>query len=115
MIVLHHHSLLNICWETFIAHDIFRGPQIPPPVSQEVGGSSSSAQVKTDEEAKETRTTEVPGTYMTYQRCKRRFFVVDGQVFSPLDVEGTLPSSSTHRKMLAPQDVEGALPSSLAQ
>ena len=54
MILLHHLSLLNISWETFIAHDIFRDPQIPPPVSQESGGCSSSAQVKTDEEAKET-------------------------------------------------------------
>ena len=60
IIVLHHLSLLNISWETFISHDIFRGPKIPPPVSQEAGGPSS--QVKTNEEAKETRTTEVPIT-----------------------------------------------------
>ena len=53
MIVLHHLSLLNISWETFIAHDIFRGPQIPPPMSQESGGPSSSAQVKTYEKAKD--------------------------------------------------------------
>jgi len=42
-------------------------------------------------------------------------FAVDNQVFTPLDVEGALPSSSTHRQMLAPQNVEGALPSSLTQ
>lgn len=112
MIVLHHLSLLNISWETFIAHDIFRGPQIPPLVSQESRGPSSSAEVKTNKEAKETRATEVPRTYMTYQRGTRRFFTTDMQVFAPRDVEGTLPSSSTHRQILAPQDVERALPSS---
>ena len=42
-------------------------------------------------------------------------FAVDRQVFSPLDVEGALPSSSAHRKMLAPQNVEGAFPSSSTQ
>ena len=110
MIVLHHLSLLNISWETFIYHDIFRGPQIPPPVSQEAGGPSSSIQVKIDEEAKET-STEVPVTYMTYQRDTRILFAADRKVFAPWDVEGALPSSSTHRQMLAPQDVEGALPS----
>ena len=36
-------------------------------------------------------------------------------MFTPLDVEGALPSSSTHRKMLAPQNVEGAFPSSSTQ
>jgi len=102
MIVLHHLSLLNISWETFIAHDIFRGPQIPPPMSQELGGPSSSAQVKIDEEAKETRATEVTRTYMTYQMGTRRLFAADRQVFAPLDVEGALPSSLTHRQMLAP-------------
>ena len=102
MIVLHHLSLLNISWETFIAHEIFRGPQISLPVSPESGGPSSSSQGKTDEKAKETRATEVPGTYMTYQRGTRRLFAADRKVFAPQDVEGTLPSSSTHRKMLEP-------------
>lgn len=77
MIVLHHLSLLNISWETFISHDIFRGPKIPPPVSQELGGPSSSSQVKTDEKAKENRASEVPGTYMKYHRGTRRFFGAD--------------------------------------
>jgi len=71
--------------------------------------------VKTNEKAKETRATEVPRTYMTYQRGTRILFIADRQVFAPQDVEGTLPSSSTHRKMLAPQDVEGAFPSSSTQ
>jgi len=84
-------------------------------MSQESGGSSSSAQVKANEKAKETRATEVPETSMTYHRGTRRLFAADRQVFAPQDVEGTLPSSSTHRKMLAPQDVEGALHSSSTQ
>ena len=99
-------------WETFISHDIFRGPQIPPPVYQEAGGPSSN--VKVNEEAKETRTIEVP-FYMTYQRGTRRLFAADRQVFSPRDVEGALPSSSSHRQMLAPRDVEGPFPSSSTQ
>jgi len=98
VIVLHHLSLLNIPYETFISHEIFRSPRIPPPVPQEAGGPSSPA--KTYEEAKETRTTEVP-VFMTYQRGTRRLFAVDRQVFSPWDVEGGLPYSSTHRQMLA--------------
>ena len=110
--MLHHLSLLNIPWETFISHEIFKGPQIPPPTPQEVGGPSSLAKI--DEEAKETGNTEVP-IFMTYHRGTRRLFAVDRQVFSPWDVEGALPSSSTHRQMLAPQDVEGALPSSSTQ
>ena len=83
MIMLHHLSLLNISWETFIPHEIFKGPQIPPPVCQESGGPSSSAQVKTDDKAKETRATEVPGIYMTYHRGTRRLFATDRQVFYP--------------------------------
>ena len=91
------------------------GVLTPPPVSQEAGGPSSSAQVKENEEAEETRATEVPETYMTYQRGTRRLFAADRQVFSPWDMEGNFPSSSTHRQMLAPQNVEGTLPSSSPQ
>lgn len=107
--MLHHLSLLNIPLETFISHEIFRGPQIPPLVPQEARGPSSPT--KTDEEAKETRTTEVL-VFMTNQRGTRRLFAADRRVFSPRDVEGALPSSSAHRQMLTPQDVEGASPSS---
>ena len=57
----------------------------------------------------------MPKTYKTYQRSTIKLFTADRQVFSPLGVEGTLPSSSTHRQMLAPQDVEGALISSSTQ
>ena len=66
MILLHDISLLNIFWEIFIAHDIFRRPQTPPLMPQVSWGPSSSSQVKTNDEVKETRATEVPRTYMTY-------------------------------------------------
>ena len=36
-------------------------------------------------------------------------FVASRQVFTPQGGEGTLSSSSVHRKMLSPQGVEGAL------
>ena len=46
MIVLHHLNLLNTSWDTFIANDIFNGPQIPPLVPQKAKRPSSSAKVK---------------------------------------------------------------------
>jgi len=57
MIVLHHFNLLNISWDTFIANDIFNGPQIPPPVSQEEKRPSNNAKLKKSEKAKETYNT----------------------------------------------------------
>jgi len=95
MIVLHHLNLLNISWETFIANDIFRGPQTPPPLSQELEGPSSSAQVNKDEKSKDNRVIEVPETYKTYQRGTRKLFVSNRKVLAPIAMEGTLPSSST--------------------
>jgi len=74
------------------------------------GRPSSSAQLKTNEKAKETRTVEIP-MFFTYQIWSRKLFAVARQVFTPQDVEGTFPSSSVHRKMLSPQGVEGAFPS----
>ena len=91
---------------------MFRGPQIPPSVFQEIGGPSSHVEI--GEETKETKIDELP-VYLTYQRGTWKLFAAARQAFAPQDVEGTLPSSSAHRKMLAPQDVEGALPSSSAQ
>jgi len=41
----------------------YSGSSNPPPVPQEIGGPSSPAKI--DEEAKDTRTTEVP-VFMTY-------------------------------------------------
>lgn len=65
VIVLHHINLLNIFWDTFIANDIFNGPQIPPLVPQEVENPSSSAKVKKDEKVKETKAVEEPEAYNT--------------------------------------------------
>lgn len=115
MIVLHHLNLLNISWDTFIANDIFNGTQTLPLVSQEVERPSNSDKVKESEKDKETKVVEKLESYKTYQRGARNLFAMDRQVFTPLDVEGALPSSSTHRKMLAPQTMEGAFPSSSTQ
>ena len=107
MIVLHHLNILNISSNTFIANDILHGPQIPPPMPQEVERPSSSAKVKKSEKVKETRVVEKLEAYKTYQRGYRKLFVADRQVFTPLDAEGALPSSSTHRKILAPKMWKG--------
>jgi len=40
IVILHQLSLLNIPWDTFIAHEIFKGPQVIPSVPQEEGGTS---------------------------------------------------------------------------
>ena len=56
--MLHHLNLLNISWDTFIANDIFNGPQIPPPVPEEAERPSSSAKGKKSEKAKDTKVAE---------------------------------------------------------
>lgn len=73
IIVLHHLSLLNFPWETFIAHDMFRGPHISPSMVQEIGGPSTH--VKTREEQKEMINVEVP-IFLTYKRGTRKLFAV---------------------------------------
>ena len=115
MIVLHHLNLLNISWDTLISNDIFNDPQITPPMPQEVERPSSSAKVKKGEKVKETKAVEEPEAYKTYQRGARKLFAANRKVFTPLDVDGALPSSSSHRQILAPKNVEGALPSSSTQ
>lgn len=92
-------------WETFISHEMFKGPQIFSSVHHEEGGPSSHENVK------ETETIEVR-MFVTYKRGTRKIFVAARQVVSPQDVEGVLPLSSGNRQMLCPQGVEGALPSS---
>lgn len=92
-------------WETFISHEVFKGPQISPSVSQEEGGPSRQQGVQ------ETETTGVP-VFVTYERGTRKLFVAAERVLSAPGVEGVSPSSPNHRKMLSPLGVEGALPSS---
>lgn len=82
---------------------------------QEVERPYISAKVKKSEKAKETRVVEKPKAYKIYQRGARKLFEVDRQVFTPLYVEESLPSSSGHRKMFSPQNVQGALPCSSTQ
>lgn len=45
IVVLHQLSLLNIPWDTFIAHEIFKGPQVIPSVPQEERGGHQDSQV----------------------------------------------------------------------
>lgn len=67
VIVLHQLNLLNIPWETFISHEVFKGPQIFSSVHQEEGGPSGYEQVK------EIETIGMP-VFVTYERGTRRLF-----------------------------------------
>lgn len=67
IIVLHQLNLLNMPWETFISHDMFKGPQIFSSVHHEEGGPSGH------EEVKETETMGVP-VFVTYERGSRKLF-----------------------------------------
>lgn len=80
IIFLHHLSLLNIPWETFIAHDMFKGHHIPPSMVRETVGPSNH--VKTGDEHHETKTAEV-SVFLTYQRGSRKLFAAATQVFTP--------------------------------
>jgi len=67
IIVLHQLNRLNIPWEAFISHEVFKGPQIFSSVHQEEGGPSGHEQVK------ETETLGVP-VFVTYERGTKRLF-----------------------------------------
>lgn len=87
---------------------MLREPQIPSSMVKEIG--LPSTHVETSEEHKETKTVEVP-VFLTYQRGTKKLISATRKVFSPHDMEGTLPSSSMHRQILSPHAVEGALSS----
>ena len=87
IIVLHHLSHLNMPWETFISHEMFKGAQISSSVHHEEGGPSSHEKVK------ETEIIGVP-VFVKYKRGTRKLFVAARRVLSPQGVEGALPSSS---------------------
>lgn len=95
IVVLHQLNLLNMPWETFISHEMFKGTQIFSSVHHEEGGPSRHENVK------ETETVGV-SVFVTYKRGTRKHFVAARRVLSPLCVEGFSPSSSDHRKMLSP-------------
>ena len=63
-------------WETFISHEMFKGPQIFSLVHHEEGGPSSHEKVK------ETKTVGVL-VFVTYKRGIRKLFVAARQVLSP--------------------------------
>lgn len=92
-------------WDTFIAHEVFKSPQVTPLVLQEEGGPSNQLDVH------ETKTIGVP-VFVTYEKGTRRLFVVAKRVLSPPRMEGVSFSSPNHKKMISSLGVKGALPSS---
>ncbi len=107
IVVLHQLSLLNIPWATFMAHEIFKGPQVIPLVPQEEGGPSRRLGV---------HKTETIGVlvFVTYERGSKRLFAAARRVLSPPGVEGILFCSPDHSLMLSSLGMKGAFPSSLA-
>jgi len=69
IIVLHQLNQLGIPWETFISHEVFKGPKIISSVHQEEGEPSGHEQVK------EAETFGVP-MFLTYERGTRILFAV---------------------------------------
>ena len=89
IVVLHQLNQLGMPWETFISHEVFKGPQIFSSVHQEEGEPSGH------EQAKEAETFGVP-VFVTYERGTRGLFVATRWVLSPQGVEGVSPSSIGH-------------------
>jgi len=104
IIVLHHLTQFGMPWETFIAHECFKGPQIFLDPQEE--GQPSGQQKEP-----ENKIEEVP-VFVTYERGTRKIFVVARQVLYPPGVEGVSFSSPDHRQMLSSLGAEGALPPS---
>lgn len=106
IVVLHQRTQLGVPWETFIAHEIFKGPQIfvEP---QEEGGSSGQQrhhEIRIEE-------SHIP-VFITYEKGTRILFAASKQVLSPPGVEGVSFSSLENRQMLSSPRVKGAFPSS---
>lgn len=89
IIVLHHLNQLGMPWETFISHEVLKGPPIFSSVHQEEGQPSGH------EQAKEVENIGVP-MFFTYERGTRGIFVAARKVLSPQGVEGVSPSSTGH-------------------
>lgn len=45
IVVLHQLSLLNVSWDDFISHEVFRSPQVTPSIFHEAGGPSHQQEV----------------------------------------------------------------------
>jgi len=67
IVVLHQLSLLNISWDTFISHEVFKSPQVTPSVFQVEGGPSNQLEVH------ETQTIGM-AVFVTYEKDTRRLF-----------------------------------------
>lgn len=96
-------------WETFVAHEIFRGPQIFAE-PQEEGGPSGQQR----EHESRIEEAHIP-MFITYEKGTRRLFVAGKRVLSPLGVEGVSFFSPNNKKTLSSPGVKGAFPSSLAE
>lgn len=109
IVVLHQLTQLGVSWETFIAHECFKGPQIfsDPQEEGEPSGQQKGPKSKTEE-------AHVP-VFVTYERGTRMLFAAAKRVLSPQGVEGVSFSSPDQRKMLSSLRVKGALPSSPAK
>ena len=65
---MHQLTQLGVSWETLIAHEIFKGPQIfvDPEVEGELSGKQKEPESKTDE-------AHIP-MFVTYEKGTRRLF-----------------------------------------
>lgn len=106
---MHQLTQLGVPWETFIAHEIFKWPQIFADPQEE--GETFGQQ---REPVSKTKETHIP-MFITYEKGTRRPFVATKQVLSPPGVEGVSLSSLDHRKILSSPRVKGDLPSSSAE
>ena len=67
IVVLHQLSLLNVSWDTFISHEVFKSPQVTPLVFQEEEGPSNQLEVH------KTQATGVP-VFVTNEKGTRKLF-----------------------------------------
>ena len=95
-------------WETFIAHESFKGPQIFADPQEE--GEPSRQQKEPESKTEEAH---IP-VFITYEKGTRILFAAAKRVLSPPRVEGVSFSLPDKGKMLSSPGVKRALPSSLA-
>ena len=88
IVVLHQLSLLNVSWDAFISHKVFKSPQVTPSVFQKAGRPSNQHEIH------ETQTTGV-SVFITYEKGTRSLFAATKRVRSPPRVEEVSFPSST--------------------
>lgn len=91
IIIVHQLTQLGVPWETFIAHEIFKGPKIfaDPQEEGEPSGQQKELERKTEEAHIHV--------FVTYEKGTRRLFVAAKRVLSPPGVEGVSFSPPDHR------------------